>query len=143
MVLARGQGKGHGWGAAPWPWLRPGRQLPGRGRGTVANLCYTALCAVRPPCPFPQPAVPCRLHSIYTPPLRPSIYLHLPPPPFGNQIYMQNVIAAGEKVLAALRLELFRTLLMQRIPYFDSHTASELSNLISVELDTVRSFIFK
>ena len=56
---------------------------------------------------------------------------------------MENMIKAGEKVLATLRLELFRVLLMQKIAYFDKHTANELTNLISVELDTVRSFIFK
>ncbi len=56
---------------------------------------------------------------------------------------MEKCIGAGEKVLATLRCELFRTLLMQKIAYYDKHTASELTNLISVELDTIRSFIFK
>lgn len=46
------------------------------------------------------------------------------------------------QVLATIRLEVFRTLLMQRISYFDVHTPSELTNLISVELDTIRTFIF-
>ena len=40
-------------------------------------------------------------------------------------------------------MELFRTLLMQRIPFFDRHSAAELTSLIGVELDTIRSFIFK
>jgi len=62
--------------------------------------------------------------------------------PLLSKIYMEELIRAGEKVLATLRLELFRTLLMQRISYFDRHSASELTSLISVELDTVRSFIF-
>ncbi|MEW5307776.1 MAG: hypothetical protein WDW36_010152 [Sanguina aurantia] len=62
--------------------------------------------------------------------------------PFFTKVYMENMISAGEKVLATLRLELFRTLLMQRITYFDTHSASELTNLISVELDTVRQFVF-
>jgi hypothetical protein len=56
---------------------------------------------------------------------------------------MVNVIAAGEKVLATLRMELFRTLLMQKIEFFDRHSATGLQALISVELDTVRTFIFK
>ena len=38
---------------------------------------------------------------------------------------------------------LFNTLFNTQISYFDKHTASELTNLISVELDTIRSFIFK
>jgi ABC-type bacteriocin/lantibiotic exporter with double-glycine peptidase domain len=63
--------------------------------------------------------------------------------PFQLKVYMENMIKAGERVLATLRLELFRVLLMQKIAYFDKHTANELTNLISVELDTIRSFIFK
>ena len=40
-------------------------------------------------------------------------------------------------------MELFRTLLMQKITYFDKHTAGELASLISTELDTIRSFVFR
>ena len=45
--------------------------------------------------------------------------------------------------MAALRRELFRTLLMQRIEFFDRHDAGELTALLSVELDTLRTFVFK
>ncbi|KXZ54890.1 hypothetical protein GPECTOR_4g962 [Gonium pectorale] len=62
--------------------------------------------------------------------------------PLLTKVYMYNMLAAGEKVLATLRLELFRTLLMQRLSFFDRHTTAELTALISVELDAVRSFIF-
>ncbi|GLI67398.1 hypothetical protein VaNZ11_011584 [Volvox africanus] len=62
--------------------------------------------------------------------------------PLLTRVYMYNVLSAGEKVLATLRLELFRTLLMQRLSFFDRHTTAELTALISVELDAVRSFIF-
>ncbi|GAX74240.1 hypothetical protein CEUSTIGMA_g1689.t1 [Chlamydomonas eustigma] len=62
--------------------------------------------------------------------------------PFLTKVYMESMVSAGEKVLATLRLELFRVLLMQKVAYFDKHTASELTNLISVELDTIRTFIF-
>lgn len=47
------------------------------------------------------------------------------------------------QVLAALRKELFRTLLMQRIEFFDRHEAGELTALLSIELDTLRTFVFK
>lgn len=47
------------------------------------------------------------------------------------------------QVLATLRLEVFRTLLMQKVSYFDKHGAAELTQLVSIELDTVRTFIFK
>jgi len=40
-------------------------------------------------------------------------------------------------------MELFRTLLMQKVSYFDKHTAGELASLISIELDTIRSFVFR
>ena len=46
------------------------------------------------------------------------------------------------QVLAALRLELFRTLLLQKVEFFDRHNTTELTSLLSVELDTVRSFVF-
>lgn len=62
--------------------------------------------------------------------------------PLLTKVYMYNMMAAGEKVLATLRLELFRTLLMQRLSFFDRHTTAQLTSLISVELDAVRSFIF-
>jgi hypothetical protein len=35
--------------------------------------------------------------------------------PLLTRVYMQNLITAGEKVLATLRLELVRTLLMQKV----------------------------
>ena len=62
--------------------------------------------------------------------------------PLLTKVYMENVIALGEKVLATLRMELFRTLLMQKIEFFDRHSASELQGLLSVELDTIRGFVF-
>ena len=46
------------------------------------------------------------------------------------------------QVLAVLRLELFRSLLLQKIEFFDMHAPSELTALISSELDSVRSFVF-
>ena len=63
--------------------------------------------------------------------------------PLLTKVYDENLVMAGEKVLAMLRLELFRTLLMQKVSYFDKHSATELTGLISVELDAIRSFIFK
>lgn len=63
--------------------------------------------------------------------------------PLLTRVYMVNTIALGEKVLATLRMELFRTLLMQKIEFFDKNSASQLQALISVDLDTIRSFIFK
>ena len=42
-----------------------------------------------------------------------------------------------------MRAELFRSLLLQKIEFFDVHTASKLTNLISTELDSVRSFVFR
>ncbi len=52
-----------------------------------------------------------------------------------------NVPSAAQ-VLAALRLELFRTLLLQKVEFFDRHNTTELTSLLSVELDNVRSFVF-
>lgn len=31
---------------------------------------------------------------------------------------------------------------MERVEFFDSHTSTELTSLLSIELDSLRSFIF-
>ncbi|KAL6764943.1 P-loop containing nucleoside triphosphate hydrolase protein [Haematococcus lacustris] len=62
--------------------------------------------------------------------------------PFMTKIYMNAALRAAETVLATLRMELFRTLLMQKVSFFEQRGAAELTSLISVELDTIRSFIF-
>lgn len=62
--------------------------------------------------------------------------------PLLTRVYIKHMCAAGEKVLATLRRELFRTLLLQRIEFFDRHDASELTSLISNELDTLRALVF-
>lgn len=46
-------------------------------------------------------------------------------------------------MLATLRRELFRTLLLQRIDFFDRHDPAELTALISNELDALRNLVFK
>lgn len=51
--------------------------------------------------------------------------------------------ACDAQVLATLRRELFRTLLLQRIDFFDRHDPAELTALISNELDSLRSLVFK
>ncbi len=47
------------------------------------------------------------------------------------------------QVLAALQKELFRTLLMQSVEFFDRHDPTDLTALISVELNSLRTFVFK
>ncbi len=46
------------------------------------------------------------------------------------------------QVLRQLRMELFRTLLMQRVEFFDRHPTPELTALLSSDLDSLRSFVF-
>lgn len=41
--------------------------------------------------------------------------------PLLTQVYIRSACAAGEAVQASLRSEAFRTLLMQRIEFFDAH----------------------
>jgi hypothetical protein len=62
--------------------------------------------------------------------------------PLLARVYMRNLIALGEKCLAAVRQELFRTLLMQRLAFYDKHPAAELQSAVGAELDSVRGFIF-
>ena len=46
-------------------------------------------------------------------------------------------------MLAALQKELFRTLLMQSVEFFDRHDPTDLTALLSVELNSLRTFVFK
>jgi ATP-binding cassette, subfamily B (MDR/TAP), member 10 len=62
--------------------------------------------------------------------------------PLLSQVYIQQVCAIGEKVQLSLRLEAFRVLLMQGMEFFDRHRASELTNLLSKDLEVVRQFVF-
>ncbi|BDA40377.1 mitochondrial potassium channel ATP-binding subunit [Coccomyxa sp. Obi] len=62
--------------------------------------------------------------------------------PLLTRVYITNVCTAGEKVLRQLRMELFRTLLMQRVEFFDRHPTPELTALLSSDLDSLRSFVF-
>jgi ATP-binding cassette subfamily B (MDR/TAP) protein 8 len=39
-------------------------------------------------------------------------------------------------------MELFRTLLMEKLEFFDRHSTTQLTSLISIELDALRSFVF-
>ena len=49
---------------------------------------------------------------------------------------------AGAQVLRLMRQELFRCLLMGRIEFFDAHSTTQLTQLISVELDALRALVF-
>jgi ATP-binding cassette subfamily B (MDR/TAP) protein 8 len=62
--------------------------------------------------------------------------------PLLTQVYIRELCAAGEKVQAALRLEAFRVLLMQKIEFYDAHSAGELTSLLSKDLDSIRAFVF-
>lgn len=62
--------------------------------------------------------------------------------PLLTRVYIKQVCSAGEKLQVELRKESFRILLMQKIEFFDRHRASELTSLLSKELEAVRSFIF-
>ena len=62
--------------------------------------------------------------------------------PLLSRIYIKEICELGEKVQSSLRLEAFRVLLMQKIEFFDRHRASELTNLLSKDLEAVRSFVF-
>ena len=45
------------------------------------------------------------------------------------------------QVLASLRAELYRVLLLQSVDFYDRTSTAELTGLLSSELDRVRSFI--
>ena len=62
--------------------------------------------------------------------------------PLLGQLYVARAIQGMERVLAMVRKEVFRVLLMQPIAFFDRHGAAELSNVLAVELDSIRQCIF-
>lgn len=51
--------------------------------------------------------------------------------------------SAVVQVLATLRSELFRALLLQKIEFFDTNSANRLTSLLSSELESVRNFVFR
>ena len=62
--------------------------------------------------------------------------------PLLSRVYVIYLCSIGEKVQATLRREAFRVLLMQRIIFFDQHRPSELTNMLSKDLEALRSFVF-
>ena len=66
------------------------------------------------------------------------LYAHAPL----AQVYILNACNAGEKLQAALRVEAFRCLLSQRVEFFDRHSSSQLTQLLSRDLDSIRAFVF-
>jgi ABC-type transport system involved in cytochrome bd biosynthesis fused ATPase/permease subunit len=62
--------------------------------------------------------------------------------PLLGRVYVTRGIRALERVLTAVRMEVFRVLLMQPIAFFDRHGSTELTNVLAVDLDTIRSCIF-
>ncbi|KAI3435659.1 hypothetical protein D9Q98_001717 [Chlorella vulgaris] len=62
--------------------------------------------------------------------------------PLLSQVYILNACAAGEKLQASLRVETFRCLLAQRVEFFDRHSSSRLTQLLSRDLDSIRAFVF-
>lgn len=63
--------------------------------------------------------------------------------PLVTTLYMNQVVGAGERVVAQMRMEVFRILLMQRVGFFDQHNTMELTARLNQDLDTVRNFVFK
>lgn len=62
--------------------------------------------------------------------------------PLLSKVYVYNLCKAAEKVSGALRQEMFRCLLMQKVEFFDRHKSAELTSLLAVELDRIRTFVF-
>ena len=62
--------------------------------------------------------------------------------PLLGRVYVVRGIRALERVLTAVRNEVFRVLLMQPIAFFDRHGASELTNVLAIDLDTIRFCVF-
>lgn len=53
-------------------------------------------------------------------------------------VYVKCVCTLGEEVVAHLRRDLFRALLVQRVAFFDAHETAELAATLNVEIGAVR-----
>jgi ATP-binding cassette subfamily B (MDR/TAP) protein 10 len=62
--------------------------------------------------------------------------------PILSRVYIIHACTIGETLQATLRREAFRVLLMQRIIFFDKHRPSELTNILSKDLESLRTFFF-
>ena len=60
--------------------------------------------------------------------------------PVLSRVYIINACTIGETLQSTLRREAFRVLLMQRIVFFDQHRPTELTNLLSKDLESLRTF---
>ncbi|XP_024532879.1 ABC transporter B family member 28 [Selaginella moellendorffii] len=56
-------------------------------------------------------------------------------------VFVTNMIAAWENVMAKLRSQLFRRLLVQRIEFYDRHKVGELTSLLSTDLGSIKDII--
>lgn len=62
--------------------------------------------------------------------------------PLLSRVYIINACTIGETLQSTLRREAFRVLLMQRIVFFDQHRPTELTNILSKDLESLRNFFF-
>lgn len=62
--------------------------------------------------------------------------------PILSKVFVGQVCAIGERVQTFLRLEAFRIILMQKIEFFDRHRATELTSMLTRDLESFRQFIF-
>ena len=62
--------------------------------------------------------------------------------PLLSRLYIINACAIGETLQSSLRREAFRVLLMQRIIFFDKHRPTELTTILSKDLESLRNFFF-
>eukprot|EP00892_Ulva_mutabilis_P003325 jgi/Ulvmu1/1364/UM011_0092.1 len=62
--------------------------------------------------------------------------------PLLGRVYVSRGVKAAEGVLTAVRLEVFRVLLMQPVAFFDRRGATEITNILAVDLETIRASVF-
>jgi len=62
--------------------------------------------------------------------------------PLLGRVYVSRGVKAAEGVLTAVRMEVFRVLLMQPVAFFDRRGATEITNVLAVDLETVRASVF-
>lgn len=58
--------------------------------------------------------------------------------PILTQVYIRSFTDLGERVLETTRVDIFRALLARSVPFFDRHSAAELTSLVASQLNQLR-----
>lgn len=63
--------------------------------------------------------------------------------PIISGVYVDCMCRAADEVVMYLRCEVFRILLLQRIAFFDKHDSTDLVQLVGMQMEEIRTFVYR